>query len=122
MNVVVVLVALGAGAIGALVRYLVSLRMAEQQPWGVLVVNAAGSLVGGIVLGLVQAGSMGADARLIVLGGFAGGLTTFSTFSVETMQLILGGRGRTAVGSILANLALGVALALIGYSVAGGLR
>ena len=71
-------------------------RTPSRLPWAVLIVNVVGSLVGGVVLGLAQAGVIGADLRLILLSGFAGGLTTFSTFSVETIQLI--DDGPVAVG------------------------
>ena len=122
MSALVVLVALLAGALGAASRYATSTLLAgrSELPWAVLIVNAVGSLVGGVVLGLVQSHAIGADARLIVLGGFAGGLTTFSTFSVETVQLALAGRWRTAFGSVLANVALGIAAAVAGYALAGG--
>jgi CrcB protein len=123
VTALVVVVALAAGAFGALLRYATSTllgRTGANLPWAVLLVNVVGSLIGGIVIGLVQTGAIGMDARLIVLSGFAGGLTTFSTFSVETVQLALTGRWRTALGSVLANLALGIAAAGIGFAAAGG--
>lgn len=85
-----------------------------------LLVNAVGSMIGGIVLGLVQSGAIGPDARLVVLGGIAGGLTTFSTLSVETVQLALAGRWRIALGSMLANLVIGIAAAVVGFALASG--
>jgi CrcB protein len=123
VSALVIAVALLAGALGALLRYAASTvfgRARATLPWAVLLVNVVGSLVGGVVIGLTQAGVIGADARLIVLSGFAGGLTTFSTFSVETVQLTLVGRWRTALGSVLANLLLGVAAAVLGFALAGG--
>jgi CrcB protein len=125
VSALVIAVALVAGALGAVVRYATSTligRSRSRLPWAVLLVNAVGSLVGGIVLGMVQSGAIGSDARLVVLSGFAGGLTTFSTFSVETVQLSLAGRWRTAIGSILANLAVGIVLAVAGFALAGGFR
>jgi len=123
VSALVIATALAAGALGALLRYgatTLSGRTRANLPWAVLLVNAVGSLVGGIVIGLAQSGAIGADARLVVLSGFAGGLTTFSTFSVETVQLALAGRWRTAIGSVAANLALGIALAVAGFALAGG--
>lgn len=123
MSALVIVVALLAGALGALLRYAASTlfgRTRTNLPWAVLLVNAIGSLVGGIVLGLVQSGAIGADARLVMLSGFAGGLTTFSTLSVETVQLAIAGRWRTALGSVLANLLLGAALAVAGFALVGG--
>lgn len=124
MTALAVVAALGAGAIGAAVRFAASTFLARrsQLPVAVLIVNVVGSLIGGIVIGLTQTGVIGADARLVVLSGFAGGLTTFSTFSVETVQLALAGRWRTAAGSMLANLLLGIAAAVAGFALAGGFR
>ena len=109
--------ALAAGALGALLRYATSIafvRRPSRLPWAVLLVNVVGSLVGGIVLGLVQAGVIGADLRLILLSGLAGGLTTFSTFSVETIQLVMIGRWRSALVSVVANLVLGIGAVVFG--------
>jgi len=122
VSTLVVIVALAAGAIGALPRYAASILFAGRSrlPLAVLLVNAVGSMIGGIVLGLVQSGAIGPDARLVVLGGIAGGLTTFSTLSVETVQLALAGRWRIALGSMLANLVIGIAAAVVGFALASG--
>ena len=106
-----VLLALAAGAMGALLRYGATHLAAVTQsrlPWAVFAVNAVGCAIGGVVLGLVDAHVVGADVRLILLTGLAGGLTTFSTFSTETVQLAMARRWRTAVGSVVANLGVGV--------------
>ena len=94
-----------AGALGAVLRYL-----ASHLPWGVLLVNVVGSLIAG----LAAAGLTG-DARLILLTGFCGGLTTFSTFSVETVQAVIEGRWRRATLSVALNLVLGIGAAALGY-------
>ena len=109
-----------AGAIGALARWgtvQAFARMPSRLPWAVLVVNVVGSLVGGVVIGLAHEGVLGAEWRLILLTGFAGGLTTFSTFSVETIQLLHEGRRRAALVSVAANLVLGVGAAVLGFLV-----
>ena len=78
-TVVLVLV---AGALGAVLRYLVGRAGAKAVwPWPVLLVNVAGSLVAGF--------AVHTDLALIAVTGFAGGLTTFSTLSVETAGLAL---------------------------------
>jgi CrcB protein len=74
----------------------------------VLIVNILGCFIAGIVVGLSFFDPDGA-LRLIALGGFAGGLTTFSTFGVETVQLAIEGRWRTAIGSVLGNVLGGLA-------------
>jgi len=123
MNAVVVAIALLAGALGALLRYGTSrlfARRNDELPWAVLVVNTVGSLIGGVVLGLVTTHAIGSDAQLIVLGGLAGGLTTFSTFSVETVQLAISKRWGIAAATVGANLVLGIAAAVLGFAVVGG--
>jgi len=123
VSVFVVAVALLAGALGALLRYGTTrlfARLNDELPWAVLTVNTMGSFVGGLVLGLVTTGAVGADIQLIAVGGFAGGLTTFSTFSVETVQLAIARRWGIVAATVGANLALGIAAALLGFAVAGG--
>jgi len=109
-----------AGGVAAVVRYLITLAFATRAvPWAVLAVNVIASAVGGGVVGLVDAGGADAAVRLVVLGGVAGGLSTFSTWSVETVQLARSGRWRVAALSVVGNLVLGLAAAATGYSLAG---
>jgi len=118
-----VVAALIAGALGALLRYGTTrlfARLNDELPWAVLAVNTVGSFVGGLVLGLVTTGAVGPDVQLIAVGGFAGGLTTFSTFSVETVQLALARRWGIVAATVGANLALGIAAAVLGVALAGG--
>lgn len=109
----VAFVTLGAGGLAAVARYGVTVLFAKRTsfPWAVLTVNVIGSALGGAAVGLAQAGNMSSDGRLILLGGVAGGLTTFSTWSVETVQLVLDGRWRTAISSVAINLGVGLAVA-----------
>jgi fluoride exporter len=123
MNVIVVAVALVAGALGALLRYGTArlfARLNDELPWAVLAVNTVGSFIGGIVLGLVTTHVVGSDVQLIVMGGLAGGLTTFSTFSVETIQLAIARRWGIVAATVGANLALGIGAAVLGFAVVGG--
>jgi fluoride exporter len=108
MTPLVVALVLVAGAVGSLVRYLVGRAGARASwPWPVLAVNVAGSLLAGILIH--------SDLALIAVTGLAGGLTTFSTFSVETVQLVAEGRWRAATASVALNLALGLAAATAGW-------
>jgi len=107
-----VLAVLLAGAAGAVLRYLTSLLLTGRRfPWAVLVVNVAGSLIAG-----AAAAALEGDARLILLTGFCGGLTTFSALSVETVQLVLDGKSRVAALSVGANVMAGLAAATLGYA------
>jgi CrcB protein len=110
----VVIAALVAGAVGALARYGVTRAIASGRPprvipWAVLIVNVIGSLLAGCLF------AAAGDLQYVVLGGFAGGLTTFSTWTVETVQEVMAGRIASAVLSIAANLVLGIAAAFAGY-------
>ncbi|MBX3079388.1 MAG: CrcB family protein [Cryobacterium sp.] len=125
MSVVAVVVALAAGGAAAAIRYGLSVLLAgpsraEEFPWTVLLVNAVGSGIGGAMLGLAHAGGASADLQLIILTGVCGGLTTFSTFSVETIQLITHGRWRSAVVSVGANLVAGFGACILGYVLVPG--
>lgn len=98
-----------AGAVGAVLRYLVGLAGRRTTwPWPVLVANVVASFAAGL--------GMHTDVRLVVVTGFAGGLSTFSTLSVETIQLIADGRVRAAAASVALNLALGIAAAALGWA------
>jgi CrcB protein len=111
-------VLVGGGA--AVLRYLVSVAFAGRGtlPWAVLTVNVVGSAVGGAVLGASQSGAASPDVRLILLGGLAGGLTTFSTWSVETIELVHRGHWRTALASVALNLGAGTAVATAAWALA----
>ena len=117
---IVALITVAAGAVGAVIRYLVS-RAApghDRFPWPVLVVNVVGSAIGGVVVGLATTGGVSSDIRLILVSGLCSGLTTFSTWSVETVQLVQDGRWRIAAASATANLVLGLGAAALGYLLA----
>ena len=98
-----------AGALGAVLRYLCSLWLPK--PWGVLLVNVVGSFIAGLALA-----SLSGDWQLVALTGFCGGLTTFSTFSVETVQAAVDGAWKRAVLSVGLNLVLGIGAAALGYA------
>lgn len=83
----VLLVGLGAGT-GAALRFLSARRWDGELPWGTLAVNVAGSFALGFFVGVGVTGG-----GLALLGtGFAGGLTTYSAFAVQTQALASGGR------------------------------
>lgn len=108
MTPLVVALVLVAGALGSALRYLVGRAGARASwPWPVLAVNVAGSLIAGV--------GIHSDLALVAVTGLAGGLTTFSTFSVETVQLASEGRWRAATSSVALNLVLGIAAATAGW-------
>lgn len=123
------LVGLG-GVLGALLRfavdaYFVSRRLAHPErkhwPHATLVVNIAGSFLIGAVAGsaLLLSGADPEPGRGLSVGlsiGLAGGLTTFSSWSVATVGLWEEGRRRAAVVNVVLNLLLGLAAAAAGFA------
>jgi CrcB protein len=107
---------LAATVAGALLRHgtvLLSARFSF--PLGVLIVNAVGSLIGGVAIGAASALPPG--WMLILLTGFCGALTTFSTFSVDTVRMARGGRLGAAIWNVVSNLALGLGCAALGAAI-----
>lgn len=119
-------VALGAG-LGAVCRAAVDRGVvarlgATRLPWATLAVNVLGSLLLGLALGWSAGAACesAATIELIVGTGFAGGLTTYSTFSNESFQLLREGKPRDAVG--YGALTIGLALAALTFGIAVGSR
>jgi len=114
------LVALGA-ALGAPARFLtdrwVQGRHDTVFPWGTFTVNAVGSFVLGVVYGGVSAGAFPHAVHVAVGLGFCGALTTYSTFSYETVRLVEDGARRYATFYALGSLALGMAAAWAGAAI-----
>jgi len=119
----VVLAMVGAGGIAAVARYLVSLTVTSRRglPIATFVVNIVGTAIGAAAAGLAHAHIFSPGLELILLTGVAGGLTTFSTWSVETIGLVQKGRWGVAAANVAANLAVGLAVAAIAYSITSGL-
>ena len=116
------LVAAG-GAVGAVARLLVSgwvaQRLGASFPYGTLAVNVTGSLLLGFILTLAtERASFPPEVRPLVAVGFVGAYTTFSTFSWETMQLLLAGNVWEGAVNIAGSLAAGLVAVLIGIALA----
>jgi fluoride exporter len=113
-------VALG-GAIGASARYLVSGWMGAWLgtgfPWGTFFANVSGSFLIGIVLVLVDAGSLPAGARTFVAVGILGGYTTFSSFSYESLGLLTDSGLFLTLLNTLGQLVLGLVFVYLGVVV-----
>ena len=114
-----VLLVLIGGAVGAPARYLtdvvVQSRHRSVLPWGTITVNVVGSFVLGLVAGLAGAGHLPSSMLTLVGTGFCGALTTFSTFSYETVRLANTGQWRAAVGNVALSLAAGLAAVVLGW-------
>ncbi|MET9877752.1 fluoride efflux transporter CrcB [Actinacidiphila glaucinigra] len=112
-----------AGAVvGAPLRYLtdraVQARHDTVFPWGTFTVNAVGCLVLGLLAGAVTYGAAPHSVQLLVGTGFCGALTTYSTFSYETLRLAETGARFFAVANVVASVVAGIGAAFTGAALA----
>ena len=113
-----VLIAL-AGACGTLARYglagLVQRWSGVGFPWGTVVVNILGCLLFGIVWGLAsERWGVSSQMRIVILVGFLGAFTTFSTFVSETSQLFIGSEMLYAMGNMVLQNTIGIGAFFLG--------
>jgi len=133
MSAVGTVLAIGVGAtIGASCRHylgVLSLQwLGKSLPYGTLVSNVLGSLIAGIlVVVILEKALLNETYRLMLLVGLTGSLTTMSTLSYESLQMLGSGQYSQALLNILLNVglsllaaALGVMLAKYGFSLAQG--
>jgi fluoride exporter len=111
-----------AGAvIGAPLRYITDRAVQRRHdsvfPWGTLAVNVAGSLVLGFVAGAAARG-VSPHVLALVGTGFCGALTTYSTFSYESVRLVQQGARFFAVANIAVSVVAGLGAAFCGVAVA----
>ena len=109
-------VAIG-GALGTLVRY--ELALAEpvasgRFPWTTFGVNVVGALLLGLVLGVLSDPACATVARPFLAVGVCGGLTTFSTWMVESVLLTRDGHGASAALYVVTSLVAGVVAVTVG--------
>jgi len=116
-------------ALGGMARYWLSGAIAalvgETFPWGTLIVNITGSLVIGLFATLTGPDGrffVGSVPRLFVMVGICGGYTTFSSFSLQTLNLMNEGEWFRAGGNIVLSVALCLLGVWIGHVVALGVN
>ncbi|TCR63017.1 fluoride efflux transporter CrcB [Bosea sp. BK604] len=124
MSLTSCLVVMAGGAIGTLLRYLVSvlaLPISGELPWGTILTNLTGSFVIGLFGTLTLATGrypVSEEWRLFVMVGLCGGYTTFSAFSLQTLDLLRsGGMGRAAL-NVAMSIAFCLAAVALGHIVA----
>jgi CrcB protein len=112
------------GALGSLARYAISalaLPISRDLPWGTIGINILGSFIIGFFGTLTLAQGrypVSENLRLFVMVGFCGGFTTFSSFSLQTLDLIRGGAMLRAGANIVLSVALCVAAVALGHFIA----
>src|SRR6266480_7363043 len=113
------LIAVG-GAVGALLRYLVGGAVQRMSaggfPIGTMFVNVSGCFIIGILLRQFLNMQLSPELRALLIVGFCGGFTTFSTFSAETLGLIEGGEYSRAAGYVVLSVTLCLAATLAGMT------
>jgi CrcB protein len=118
------LVIIGA-AVGAPLRYLtdraVQMKHDTVFPWGTLVVNVTGCLVLGLLTGAASAGHASPHLQLLIGTGLCGALTTYSTFSYETLRLTETGAAFYATANVILSVTAGLGAAFAGVSFAQAL-
>lgn len=110
-----------AGALGTLARFALGgavHRFADAAfPWGTLAVNCAGCLLFGLVWALAEERLViGGDTRLVLLVGFMGAFTTFSTYAFETGAMLRDAQWGLAVANVVAQNVLGVVAFFLGLA------
>jgi fluoride exporter len=117
-------VVLGAAA-GAPLRYLtdraVQARHPSAFPWGTFAVNVVASLVLGFITGALAAGVVSHQVQLLVGTGLCGTLSTYSTFSYESVRLVEQGKAFLAMANVVASVTAGVGAAFLGIGTAHAL-
>ena len=112
----------GGGALGAVMRFGVSSGvyrvLGKDFPYGTLTVNVLGSLLMGLCFILmVERNVLSMEWRSIIMIGFLGAFTTFSTFSMETLSLLESGELTRALLNILLSVTLCLAATWIGLTI-----
>ncbi len=107
------------GAIGSVLRFLMSSGVyavaGRSFPYGTLAVNVVGSLLMGLLtVLLIERMSLGPEWRAAILIGVLGGFTTFSSFSIETLNLIEAGAHIKAITNMVLSVVLCVSAAWVG--------
>lgn len=115
-------IALG-GALGSVARYSLAeflvVRFAASPPWAVLLINATGSFLIGALAALIGPNmrwAVPADVRLFLMVGLCGGYTTFSSFSLQTFDLLRGGAWSLALANVFGSVVACLVAVALGYS------
>ncbi|HYO84920.1 MAG TPA: fluoride efflux transporter CrcB [Dermatophilaceae bacterium] len=115
------LLVITGAAIGAPLRYLTDRAVQSRHdtvfPWGTFAVNVFGSLILSLVTGAVTAGGASPQVQLALGTGFCGALTTYSTFSYETLRLVEDDARLFAAANLVASIVAGVGAAFLGVAI-----
>ncbi len=122
----ILLIGLGGGG-GSILRYLTTVAVNRLWPatfpWGTFTVNMAGSFLVGILVGFFgRQLPVNTDVRFLLITGFCGGYTTFSTFASENISLLQSGQSLTAFAYMAGSLLAGLLAVWIGLFLGSGCK
>ncbi|MBL0102706.1 MAG: fluoride efflux transporter CrcB [Bacteroidetes bacterium] len=111
---------MAGGAIGTLLRYLSSLWIAEtifhfRFPWGTFFVNLVGSFVIGLLAGMNQNNQWNMELKTFLFAGLLGGFTTYSSYALESLNLIRAGEFGLTIIYITSTTLIGLLMAAAGF-------
>ncbi|MCX5178438.1 fluoride efflux transporter CrcB [Streptomyces virginiae] len=119
------LLVVAGAAVGAPLRYLLDRAVQARLdgpdavfPWGTFVVNATACLILGTLAGAALAGAASSRLQLLLGAGLCGALSTYSTFSYETLRLAERGRGFLAAANVVMSVLVGLGAVHLGSQVA----
>jgi CrcB protein len=116
------LLVIAGAVVGAPLRYLTDRAIQARHdtvfPWGTFTVNVIGCMILGVLTGAVAAGAASSSLNLLLGTGLCGALTTYSTFSYETLRLAETGARFFAAANVIASVVAGLGAAFIGAALA----
>jgi CrcB protein len=116
------LIVLFGGGVGALARYIVGIQIAQRMggrffPLGTMVINITGSFLIGLLMTLLTQRFANPNWRLLLVVGFLGGYTTFSSFEYETLQAVQSGAMWIGLLNVVGSVVLGYLAVWLGAAI-----
>lgn len=112
---------IGGGA-GSVARYLIGRALSSlgvaSSLWATFAANIAGCVLIGVLGAFLLRGCLSENLRLLLIVGLCGGMTTFSTFSNESVALLRSGDYVAFAGYLLASVAVGIIAVIVGHKIA----
>jgi CrcB protein len=110
------------GGVGSCLRYSFSLFIKTKPntfPWATLSANLVSCFIIGLLIGFISKSELSDNQRLLLITGFCGGFSTFSTFGAEVLDLVKVGMLGTALSYVFISIVVGCLLVLAGTLTVG---